>query len=117
MKYALFFSALLVACTFTTLVEARPRLARCIVQSDGSATYRGPCLFTAERNGSFSVTPPEGRRFSSGISIISLGIVSRGVGEVRGLTRDGINSRWGQALRSPQDPACWIGEDFRICVY
>ena len=97
--------------------DARPRPARCVIRSADSPTWRGPCLFTAERNGSFAVTPPAGRRFPDGITMISLGIVSRGVGEVRGLTRDGINSRWGEALRSPSDPACWVGDDFSVCVY
>lgn len=110
-------AATVCAVAFASAAEARPRPARCVIRSAETPTWRGPCLFTAERNGSFGVSPPAGRSFPGGISLISLAVISRGVGEVRGLTRDGINSRWGEALRSPTDPACWIGDDFSVCVY
>jgi len=97
-----------------TAAEARP--ARCVVASDGNATWRGACNFLAERGGSFSISAYRGA-FLEGISDISVSLVSRGVAEVRGLTSDGINSRWGEARRSRRDPACWVGEDFSICVY
>jgi len=97
-----------------TAAEARP--ARCVVTSAGSPTWRGPCDFLAERGGSFGIRPYRGS-FGDGISDISVSIISPGVAEVRGLTRDGINSRWGQARRSRRDAACWVGEDFSICVY
>ena len=95
--------------------EARP--ARCVVAAAGAPHYSGPCDFQAERGGSFTVTPARGRRFSGGVSSISLAIVAEGVGEVRGLTADGINSRWGEARRSTRDRACWVGADFSLCVY
>ena len=41
---------------------------------------------------------------------------SPGVAEVRG-DPGRINSRWGEARRSRRDRACWVGEDFSICVY
>ncbi len=95
---------------------AAPRAARCVVGSSGSASWNGPCQFFAERGGSFTITPARGD-FPDGIGSISLSIIAPGRGEVRGLTSDGINSRWGPATRSTRDRACWIGEDFRICVY
>ena len=94
--------------------EARP--ARCVITSTDSPTWRGPCVFLAERGGSFGIRPNRGA-FADGISDISVSLVSPGVAEVRGLTPDGINSRWGEARRSRRDPACWVGEDFSICVY
>lgn len=97
-----------------TAAEARP--ARCVIASAGSATWRGPCDFVAERGGSFGVRPYRGS-FGDGIGVISVSLISPGVAEVRGLTRDGINSRWGTARRSSRDRACWIGEDFSVCVY
>ena len=51
------------------------------------------------------------------ITDISVTIVATGVAEVRGLTTDGINSRWGSAVRSKVDSACWTGSDFEICAY
>jgi hypothetical protein len=97
-----------------TAAEAQP--ARCVIASAGSATWRGPCDFRAERGGSFSVSPYRGS-FGDGIGVISVSLIGPGVADVRGLTSDGVNSRWGEARRSNRDRACWIGEDFSICVY
>lgn len=97
-----------------TAAEARP--ARCVIAGEGSPTWRGPCDFLAERGGSFGIRPYRGT-FADGISDISVSLIRPGVAEVRGLTRDGINSRWGEARRSARDRACWVGEDFSICVY
>jgi hypothetical protein len=96
---------------------SRNRLVRCVIASAGAPTWRGPCWFTPEgRDGSFSVAPQRGD-FADGIGSISLMVNRPGVGEVRGLTAQGINSNWGTARRSPRDRACWIGEDFSVCVY
>jgi len=97
-----------------TAAEARP--ARCVIASTGSPTWRGACDFRAEAGGSFSVSPMRGA-FPGGIDPISVSMIGPGVAEVRGLTRDGINSRWGEARRSTRDRACWIGEDFSVCAY
>jgi hypothetical protein len=108
-----------VAAAFGVLLAATPvaaRPARCVVQSAGAPIWRGACEFTPDRGGSFGIQPLRGR-FPGGISDISVAIVSPGVAEVRGLTRDGINSRWGEARRSRRDKACWVGEDFSVCVY
>jgi hypothetical protein len=63
------------------------------------------------------VTPAQGQSFADGVGAISLTVVSPGIGDVRGLTRDGVNSRWGEARRSRGDRACWVGSDFSVCVY
>jgi hypothetical protein len=104
----------LAAIALPAAAEARP--ARCVVQSAGAPIWRGACDFIPDRGGSFGIQPLRGR-FPGGISDISISLVSPGVAEVRGLTRDGINSRWGEARRSRRDPACWVGEDFSVCVY
>jgi hypothetical protein len=98
------------------LEDAVARSARCVVVGAGSPPYQGKCDFSAEDGGSFSITPV-GKPAFGGATLISVAIVSPGVAEVRGLTRDGINSRWGEAKRSKTDPACWVGDDFKICVY
>ena len=93
------------------------RTARCVIQSEGEATWRGPCRFFPDgRGGSFAVAPVRGS-FGDGIDLISVSVISPGVAEVRGNTSDGINSRWGEARRSRRDPACWVGEDFSVCAY
>jgi hypothetical protein len=106
---------------FTLFLAADPaaaqRPARCVIQSEGSATYRGPCLFRAERGGTFTVMPPRGRAFPGGVTSVTVAVIGRGVADVRGLTRGGINSRWGEAIRSQSDGACWQGNGFRVCAY
>src|SRR6187200_1297946 len=101
---------------FLAVTPAAARPARCVLQSAGEPIWRGACDFIADRGGSFGIQPARGR-FPGGISDISVSITEPGVAEVRGLTRDGINSRWGEARRSRRDPACWVGEDFSVCVY
>jgi hypothetical protein len=110
-------SALLSCLAFAASAGAADRTARCVVQSAGAPPWRGPCTFVpGGRGGSFGLIPVRGQ-FPGGVGDISVSILSPGVAEVRGLTRDGINSRWGEARRSRRDRACWIGSDFSVCVY
>jgi hypothetical protein len=96
--------------------EAKPRIAQCVVKSSGSSDFRGPCRFHLGEKGSFTIEPVRKRSFGDASSI-SVYLVGRGEAEVRGITRDGINSRWGMATRSRRDRACWQGSDFSVCVY
>jgi hypothetical protein len=100
------------AMLFSHLAEARP--VRCVLT--GSVHYAGKCDFF-RAGASFSLSPVGRASFPGGINPVSVAIETPGVAEVRGLTRDGINSRWGEARRSKRDPACWEGSDFRICAY
>ena len=100
----------------TTQAEAKPRPARCVIDAAGAPRWSGACRFDAQRGGSFTITPPRGH-FQNHVASISVSIVRPGLAEVRGLTHAGINSRWGQARRSPRDRACWVGSDFSVCVY
>ena len=97
-------------------VPAHARVARCVIDSEG-ASYRGACQYNVARGGTFTVTPLRSRTFGGGPMSITVYVVRPGVAEVRGLTPEGINSRWGRALRSRRDGACWQGEDFSVCVY
>lgn len=96
---------------------AKARTARCVIAGGGTAPYRGPCRFSPEKGGSFSLDPVGRKTFPGGIGTVSVFITAPGAAEVSGLTSAGINSRWGEARRSKRDAACWEGEDFRICVY
>lgn len=99
------------------LEDAVARSARCVVIGAGAPPYKGKCDFSADDGvGSFSITPT-GKPAFGGATVINVSVISPGVAEVRGLTRDGISSRWGEAKRSKTDPACWVGSDFKICVY
>lgn len=92
------------------------RRARCVVESTGQPTYRGACLFSEERGGTFSI-----RRANDGLiagrRLITVALVGDGAAEVSGLTPSGNVSRWGRANRAADDRACWRGTDFRVCAY
>ncbi|TLG74038.1 hypothetical protein [Methylocystis sp. B8] len=98
------------------VANADAKTAKCVVIGNGMTPYNGTCKFTPDNGGSFAIEP-SGKSGFDGVTLISVAIVSPGVAEVRGLTRDGVNSRWGEAKRSKADPACWVGSDFKICVY
>jgi len=104
-------------CLFAAAVSAKPRAARCVLSGGAETPYSGPCLFAAEKGGSFTVTPAGRRTFMGDVAGVSVYVAGDGSAEIRGLTRDGVNSRWGEARRSRRDRACWQGSDFKVCVY
>ena len=114
---SLILAALAVLVVPAGTIEAKPREARCLVKAAGAPDYRGPCRFSAEEGGSFTIEPARRRAFGNGVTSINASVVEPGVAEVRGLTREGVNSRWGEARRARRDRACWIGSDFSVCVY
>ncbi len=97
-------------------IEARVATARCAIET-GNGAYRGPCRFQSERGGTFTVDRADEAILIGGVTMITVAVIEPGVANVRGLTIDGVNSRWGGARRSSRDRACWIGSDFRICAY
>ena len=122
MRTAFFLAALAFVAATATLAEARP--ARCVITDAGGTVYRGPCEFRSERGGSFWVEGgPNQEYLTRDIAQVSVALTSRDRGEARSLNRlrNGpltmSNTRWGDVRRSRRDPACWIGTDFRICVY
>lgn len=98
---------------------AQARDARCRIYQNGQLALDRICDFQPDgRNGSFAISSVRrGNALLPGITLVTVSVFRPGVAEVRGLTRDGINSRWGEARRSSRDRACWVGSDFRICVY
>jgi hypothetical protein len=113
-------AALLAALAPGATAHAQPagRIVDCRVESAGKVEFSGKCRVIPDGTaGSFALAAPSGRGALYGsILVVSVAVVARGVAEVRGLTRDGINSRWGEAKRSSQDPTCWDGADFRVCT-
>jgi len=110
----------LVLIALTGLAAAAParaeaRIARCVLLSGGER-YAGPCRFSAESGGSFSLAAMKRGRRLLGASVISVTMIGGGLADVRGLTPEGINSEWGPAKRSRRDRACWKGADFLICA-
>jgi len=102
----------------TTLSMGKNRVVKCRIDTQGYTEYKGKCTFIPGARGSFTLANRNvNRPLTNEISTVSLYVTSRGRGEVRGLTRNGINSRWGQAKRSKKYPACWKGADFRVCAW
>lgn len=104
--------AILAALPMTAL--SAPKTATCEVYT-ADDSYKGKCIFQSEKGGSFSIKKPKGE-ILDGISDISVYVVKKGVAKVSGLTIYGNNSRWGTAVRSSSDKACWVGDDFTICA-
>ena len=97
---------------------AADRKVKCQIDSYGEPSYKGTCLFLPDTNGSFSLENlTKGKPLTGTVSMISVTVIEKGVAEVRGLTTEGINSRWGAAKRSSKDQACWEGEDFKVCAW
>ena len=115
------FGPLAFAAALTMLVLAAPafakwKTARCLLESEG-AHYAGRCLFLVERGGSFSLKPLNPHRQLLGAKIVSVAIIGDSRAEVRGLTNDGINSRWGTVNRSRRERGCWEGDGIKICAW
>ena len=89
---------------------------RCRVRSAGLPEWQGLCTLEGGKGG-FALTPVGTPDFGGGISTVSVTLDGKGAAEVRGLTADGINSRWGVAERSAPDRVCWVGVDFEVCVW
>jgi len=108
--------ALLLAATMAPAV-AKDKDARCLIRQNGVTTYSGACHIQLEKGGSISIRRQDARPILPNITDISVTIVAVGVAEVRGLTTNGNNSRWGGAVRSRVDSGCWTGSDFEVCAY
>jgi hypothetical protein len=97
---------------------AANRVVKCQIDSAGKEEYKGKCLFVPDTRGSFALSNIKSNKpLFDGIINVSVSIIEKGVAEVRGLTTDGINSRWGEAKRSTEDKACWAGDDFKVCAW
>lgn len=101
---------------FSASALAGGKTARCEIISGAKVEFSGKCQFQPEGDGSFSLSLADEKPLYGGIAMVSVYVVESGVAEVRGLTTEGINSRWGEARRSERDKACWVGADFKVCA-
>jgi hypothetical protein len=111
-----FLSLTFMLSAWLTSAGASEPTVRCVLGNGKTEVFDGKCIFIRDNDGSFAVMTPN-NDYIMGASSISVRITKPGHAEVRGLTAYGINSRWGPARRSEKDKACWLGDDFSICVY
>jgi hypothetical protein len=110
------FLLFLTVAAFAVPASAKWRTVRCLLESEG-ARFAGRCSFMAVRDGSFALKPLKPYRSLLGATIVSVAMAGDGTAEVRGLTRDGINSRWGDVRRSRRERGCWEGDGIKICAW
>ena len=105
------------ACAASAFGETKVRVVDCRIESAGKVEVSGKCRFIPDDGGTFTLENTDQNKPLYGeILTVTVAIVSPGRAEVRGLTKAGINSRWGEATRSARDRACWEGSDFKICA-
>jgi len=100
------------------LLSAQPasaKVARCVIQAR-VGQHSGPCNYTA-RGGSFTVEPVRQRYLVGTFMSINVDVNRSGNGYVRALSGRGYTARWGRAVRSKRDRACWVGQEFSVCTY
>jgi hypothetical protein len=108
--------------TATPPVVKGGKVARCRITGSGRVNVNRRCLFKpggrGEGAGSFSLQNISGNGALFGdILVVTVSVTSPGVAQVFGLTRAGNNSRWGRAVRSRKNRACWVGTDFSVCAW
>ncbi|MGL4285302.1 MAG: hypothetical protein ACRCVA_03100 [Phreatobacter sp.] len=122
MKRSIGLATVFAASTLIAGLAVAPASARdvgCRIEEDGRVVLDRVCDFQPDgRDGSFVLSASGGKgNLLPRISLVTVSVIAPGRAEVRGLTVDGINSRWGEARRSSSDGACWQGSNFRICAY
>ncbi|WP_051279610.1 hypothetical protein [Hellea balneolensis] len=95
-------------------LRAGEKMAKCVIGPD---RYEGPCVFLPEKGGAFSISRRNESPLYAEVTIVTVAVTEPGKAQVYGLTTAGNNSRWGEATRSEDDKACWIGADFEVCAY
>ena len=86
-------------------LAAEGKHARCVIKQEGAILFSGSCDFQMGAGVSFGIRRLDAKPILPDITDFSVSFISPGVANVRGLTTDGINSRWGTTLRSRVDPA------------
>lgn len=114
-KYVLIVFAFLLL--ITQMSVAAEKKTECEITSSNKVVFKGKCLFLLEHGGTFSLSAlDKNKPLFDDILVVSVSILKKDTAEVRGLTSSGINSRWGEAVRSKKNKACWMGSDFKICA-
>lgn len=110
---------LLVISMLALCATVQAKTARCVISNHGKPPFLNTkCDFSASKDGSFSLSNLNPNKALFGdVLMVNVAIIDKNFAQVRGLTREGINSRWGEYYRSQEDKACWIDDSSKICAY
>ena len=110
---------LLSALTLPAQAQTRGKIVDCRIVSESRTVFAGKCRFVPDGpNGTFTLQTQNGDApLYAGVSSVTVAVEAPGEAQVAGLTTEGVNSRWGAAKRSREDPACWTGDDFAVCAH
>ena len=117
-KKSVLLASVLFCCLATSqIASASDKIATCKIVEQGKTAFKGKCKFYSDKGGSFSVSNvnPD-KPIVNDTMMINVYVVKPNVAEVSGLVY-GHGSNWGQAIRSNKERACWVGSDFKICVW
>ena len=111
------FIAILVLLLASNVSMASGRVVQCEIESGGEIVLSEKCRFNSAGNGSFYLSSIKKDQYLfNPIYSVSVDMTGDGVAEVSGDTGSN-NSRWGKAIRSTDDEACWVGADFKVCAW
>lgn len=101
---------------FSSAAEAKT--ARCVLNGFMDQPYDGPCDFKPLKGGSFSVVGIRDDWFDkSGYQVVRLTVTVNGRGRLEGRAGSAMYVDIATVARDRNAPACWAGDDYRICVY
>ena len=104
--------------SLSTNSMAAPKIVTCQIDEQGKTIFKGKCSFNPSEGGSFYLTNlNKNKPLVRNIMDIGVYIVEPGVAEVSGSLKGANNSRWGHAIRSTKQKACWVGSDFNVCAW
>lgn len=102
--------------TCPVLTQAKTKSAVCQIDEGGQTRYKGKCNFEPQGGGSFYISHPDITKKVK-VSGLTIMIEKKDQAIVEATKPSGGGSIWGEAYRSQQQKACWVGSDFRICVW
>ena len=114
-----FYTVVLSALVFVVvpnITQAKAKNATCQVDEGGKTRYKGVCKFEPQGGGSFYVSHPNMPK-RIGVEGLMVMIESKDYAVVQATKIGGGGSMWGEAIRSQQQKACWLGENFKICAW
>jgi hypothetical protein len=128
-NYKIIASLVCLAAVFGVSNAAHSKAAKCeiaMIGWMGPDKYVGPCDFIPGKNGSFTLRGPKGDFLIEFVERIRLEILRPGVARAQtygfpnsadfSMEHRGNSGPW-IVRRDTKKPACWVGEDVRICAY